>query len=142
MKLLSKIITVGVLVLSSLCFFSCANYIDELSIAGYTYSLTDVLAGNDSTLPGYAADPWESTIKFEKDGSSVTWTVKSNSYKGTYSVNQQGKTIIMNLTSGEELVWSYSGNGKILSIVFSAFEDGDISYSEQYGNYEFIYELQ
>ena len=140
MKKVFKIGLIGAVVAVSLLLGSCANYIDQLSIAGYKYTLTEVVDGEsdepviDTDLNDY------SSIEFGKDGSSITWTVDGKSHTGTYAVNQSDENIVFDVTGSlfnDSYTFTYSDYGETLTIELDSFgedypKNGDYKYTITY----------
>ncbi len=123
---------------SILC--SC-NYIDEVSIAGYKYELKDIQNKNKLTVTKYIIDPIDSTISFEKNGSTVNFIFNGSSYEnGRYSVDRSRKIITLTFPD-DKFEFTFSDNGGKLTGLFQ-FKNSESGYPPENGPYTFIYKLK
>lgn len=160
---MKKLIRLGLgIAIFCLCsgFFSCKNYIDTLSLAGYSYELNNIeIKSSGSSIGDNNEDSSEeikSTISFEKDGESVTVIFDSSSksfgdigdflaylkedlgpkpltLRGTYAVDNDTKTISLTLDNEKtDWVLNYEKNKLILERPFIV-SPSDKSYPQKDG---------
>lgn len=113
---MKKLIRLGLgIAIFCLCsgFFSCKNYIDTLSLAGYSYKLDEIRINEVVTENLDDSSKVESILKFGKDGSTVELIFSyglgsvigdTDEYVGTYSVDSSAKKIILTLKN-EKSPW-------------------------------------
>ncbi|MBQ2552975.1 MAG: hypothetical protein II563_09055 [Treponema sp.] len=154
----------GTLILALSLIISCGNYVDNLTLAGYTYKMTDLTKPRETTnssghntagtsevlVEAFVANSTDNPIKFGKNGTSVTWTIDGREHHGTYSVDMNDNSVTLNVT-GQYLngsyKFTYTNRGKKLrSPDFESFDDElddeEIAYPASEGPYHLIYTLE
>lgn len=100
------------------CFNSCKNYIDQLSIAGNKYIMTNMVPVSD--------DPDSLSLSVMQDGCSLTFNSDGSSYvqkrgtttisSGSYDVNTSGNSVTLTDSStGVAVTYTFSDRATVLS---------------------------
>jgi len=97
------------------CFNSCKNYIDQLSIAGNKYIMTNIVPATDNIdaldLELYLMDS-VCILTFNKDGSSYVKKLDSDVVSsGSYEVSTSNNTVTLIDSSGRSSTYTFSENG-------------------------------
>ena len=100
------------------CYNSCKNYIDQLSIAGTKYIMTNMVPDSDD-FGSFALGVMEDgcSLSFNDDGTSYvkkrgTSTISS----GTYDVSTSGNSVTLTDSStGGSVTYTFSDRATILS---------------------------
>lgn len=151
MKKSIKIVLSALALIFSISATSC-NYVDELSLAGYSYELIGIATAEDGIdTVQFSTNPTSSILKFEKDGSTFTWTFAGQTFTGTYSVRQSNKEINLNVTTNPgqfsgNIPFYYERGAAVLRAYFDELDDdftaNDVTYPEKEGPYEVTFRLK
>lgn len=97
------------------CFNSCKNYIDQLSIAGNKYIMTNIVPATDNIdALDLELDLMDSVciLTFNKDGSSYVKKLDSDVVSsGNYEVSTSNNTVTLIDSSGRSSTYTFSENG-------------------------------
>ena len=103
------------------CFNSCKNYIDQLSIAGNKYKMTEAIpvSKSISATAGLNLVAENCILTFNKDGSSYTQTQGSGSSasvvsQGNYEVSTSDNNVTLIDSSGGRNTYYFSDQGTVL----------------------------